>query len=120
MNPHPILRAILDSLAPYYPNKLPQVTTAPVWPMIRGTVIGRSNAIDACGAGEESEEDITVQLDFFAKTYNETTALRSAARALLAAASPPWIKQPGGFEDFDEDAKVERASAEWTLYQSTP
>lgn len=118
---HDTIRALIGSLVAgrYYPNKFPQETGAPTWPAIRGTVVSRDNAIDQCGAGEEHEEDIRLQLDICADTYNEADALFKAVSLALAAADPAWIRQPGGFETPDLEAKVHRFSRDWVLYQSS-
>lgn len=118
---HGVIRSIIGSLVSqrYYPNKFPQEKTAPTWPAIRGTIVGRENELDQCGAGELDEENVRVQLDFCALTYDEVSQTFALACTLLAAASPAWIRQPGGFEDWDAEAKVHRITRDWVLYQSS-
>lgn len=118
---HDTIRALIGALVAnrYYPSTLPQQTTAPTWPQIRGTIVSRDNAIDQCGAGEHDEEDIRLQLDIFDRTYNLADDLAIDVEMALAAANPPWIRQPGGFEVFDDEAKVHRFTRDWILYQSS-
>lgn len=121
MSVHTTIRSIVGSLVAqrYYANRFPQETGAPTWPAIRGTVINRDNDVDQCGAGELSEENVSVQLDVCALTYDEAETLFGQVSTAMAAASPPWIRQPGGFETFDHEAKVHRITRDWVLYQSS-
>ena len=118
---HDTIRGLLGGLVGgrYYPTKFPQETGAPTWPAIRGTIIARDTAHDQCGAGELSEEDIRLQLDFCATSYDAADFLYHAACLLLAAVSPAWIRQPGAFDAWDAEAKVHRFSADFVLYQSS-
>lgn len=121
MNYHEIIRALIGSLVGgrYYPNRFPQESADPTWPAMRGTIVSRSNAADQCGAGELSEEEVQVQIDIFARTYGECVALLASVSTALGAAASPWIRQPGGFEGFDEEAKVHRITRDWVLHQSS-
>lgn len=122
MNYHTTMRTLIGSLVSgrYYPNKFPQETGAPTWPAIRGTVVSSDNAVDQCGAGGQDEEDVSIQIDVCATTYEACAALFAQVCTALAAASPSWIRQPGGFETWDAEAKVHRITRDWVLQQSTP
>lgn len=121
MSHHDTLRTLIGSLVSqrYYPNKFPQEAGEPTWPSIRGTVVSATNEADLCGAGDDDEEDVRVQIDICALTYDAARALYLQVVTALDAASPPWIRQPGGFETWDVDAKVHRITREWLLQQSS-
>jgi hypothetical protein len=118
---HDTIRAAIGSLVGnrYYANHFPQEGGGPTWPAIRGTIVSRDNALDQCGAGEDEEEDARLQIDICSRSYDEADALRTAVGTALAALNPPWIRQPGGFETFDEEAKVHRMTRDWVLYRSS-
>ncbi len=117
---HATLKAALGTLVGgrYYPVKFPQETGAPTWPAIRGTIVSFDNQADQCDAGTEEDEDPRVQLDICARTHDEAKALRT--QVLIALAAVAWIKQPGGGEGWDAEAKVHRFREDFVLYQSTP
>jgi hypothetical protein len=119
---HQIIRSIVGGLVGlrYYPNKFPQEKKHPTWPAIRGTIISGDNEIDQCGAGELEEENARAQLDLCADGYDEGEALFRLMCAAMAAADPPWIRQPGRFEGWDYEAKVHRFTCDFVLYQSSP
>jgi hypothetical protein len=126
MNAHAIVRAAIASLVGgrYYPNKFPQESGAPTWPAIRGTVVTRNNAASLCGSGDEADDDVQVQLDICVSDekggYDAAFALRSQVRTLLEALTdPPCVRQPGGFETWDADAKVHRMTEDWVFHPST-
>jgi hypothetical protein len=103
----------------YYPTKFPQESTAPTWPAMRGTMVSGDNAIDQCGAGELDEEDLRLQLDVCATSYDQAAALFASACTALAVTTPAWIRQPGRFEGWDAEARVHRFTADFMLYQSS-
>lgn len=119
---HDTIRAIVGTLVDgrYYPNNFPQERTAPTWPAIRGTIISRDNELDQCGAGTDDDDDVRVQLDIVASTYDALDALRISVWDAMSAADPPWIRQPGSFETWDSEARVHRVSTDFILHQSTP
>lgn len=119
---HATLKAALGPLVGgrYYPVKFPQESGAPSWPAIRGTIVSFDNQIDQCGAGTEDDEDPRMQIDICAPTKDAARLLRSDVLAVLAALDDPWIKQPGGGEGWDAEAKVHRYREDFILYQSTP
>jgi len=121
MNAHAIVRAAIASLvgSRYYPNKFPQETTRPTWPAIRGTVVTRNNDASLCGSGDEADDSVQVQLDICAEDYDAAFALRSQVRLLMEALDPPCVRQPGGFETWDAEAKVHRMTEDWVFYPST-
>lgn len=104
----------------YYQNKFPQERTTPTWPAIRGVIVNRDNQADQCGAGTDQEDDIRLQLDICAATYEELDTLRALVWAAMDASDQGWIRQPGHFETWDAEAKVHRASCDFMLYQSSP
>lgn len=119
---HATLRAALGPLVVgrYYANKFPQETTAPTWPAIRGTIVSFDNQIDQCGAGTQDDEDVRVQIDICATTHSACLTLRGQVLTTLAGLTDPWIRQPGGGEGWDAEAKVHRYREDFVLYQSTP
>lgn len=121
-DPHARMKAALGPLVGqrYYPTKFPQEPGAPTWPAIRGTVVTRDNQIDQCGAGTEDEEDIRMQIDICASTYDAARALRTQVLETLAGLTEPWIKQPGGGDGWDAEAKVHRFREDFIFYQSSP
>jgi len=121
MNAHAVIKAAIAHLVGgrYYPNKFPQETTRPTWPAIRGTVAVRANAASLCGSGDEADDDVSVQLDLCAEDYEAAFALRSQVRTLMEALDPPCVRQPGGFETWDAEAKVHRMTEDWVFYPST-
>lgn len=120
MTRHDTIRAIVGALVSgrYYPNAFPQERTAPTWPAIRGTIISRDNELDQCGAGTDDDDDVRVQLDIVAITYDALDALRISVWDAMAEAG--WMRQPGAFETWDSEARVHRASTDFILHQSTP
>jgi hypothetical protein len=118
---HATLRTALGPLVAgrYYPVKFPQ-EKVPTWPAIRGTFVTFDNQIDQCGAGTEDDEDVRVQIDICATTKDAAYALRSLVLTTLAGLADPWIRQPGGGEAWDAEAKVHRYREDFVLYQSTP
>ena len=119
---HTTLRQALGPLVGgrYYPVKFPQEKGAPTWPAIRGTVISFDNQPDQCGAGTPDDEDVRVQIDICATTHAACLALRLQVLQTLAGLADPWIRQPGGGEGWDAEAKVHRFREDFVLYQSTP
>lgn len=120
MTLHDAIRTAIGSLVSsrYYATKFPQETGAPTWPAIRGTIVSRDNAIDQCGAGTDDDDDVLLQLDICAMTYDACYALRIQVCAAMATAG--WIRQPGGGDEWDSEARVHRARVDFTLHQSTP
>ena len=118
---HDTLRTALGVLVGgrYHAVKFPQ-EKVPTWPAIRGTIVTFDNQIDQCGAGTEDDEDVRVQIDICATTKDVALALRSQVLTTLAGRADPWIRQPGGGEGWDAEAKVHRYREDFVLYQSTP
>lgn len=120
---HDVFRTALGSLVSqrYYPNKFPQEAGAPTWPAIRGTIISRENDPDQCDGGDFDTDTVRVQLDVVATTYEAAEDLmRAVDAALTAVVSVPIVRQPGGFETWDADARVHRLTADWLVMQSSP
>ena len=101
----------------YYPSKFPQETGAPTWPAIRGTLL-RDNAIDQCGAGTDDDDDLHLQLDICALTYDACDMLRIDVCEAMAAAG--WSRQPGSGDEWDAEARVHRWRIDFLLQLSTP
>lgn len=120
MSVHDDIRDIVGGLVGgrYYPTKFPQETGAPTWPALRGTLISRDTAIDQCGAGTDADDDMLVQMDVCALTYDACDALREQVCTAMAAAG--WIRQPGAGDGWDEDARVHRMRVDFLLQLSTP
>ena len=119
--PHDILRTALNSIAPYYPGKFPQESGAPTWPAIRGTIVSRQNDPDQCGGGLLTSDTVRVQIDVCAVTYTAVEGIMSSVvTALDALTNPQVLREPGGFDAWDAEAKVHRMSADFLILQSTP
>lgn len=120
MSIHDGVRTAIGSLVGgrYYPTKFPQEAGAPTWPAIRGTVVSRANEIDQCGAGTDADDDVLLQLDICALTYDACDALRVLVCAAMATAG--WHRQPGAGDGWDDDARVHRMRVDFLLQLSTP
>ncbi len=89
-----------------YPSTFPQPPAVPTWPAIRYTI--SSDAIpDICGTDDGSTDNVSVQIDYVAKTYGAVDALRAMGRAALMATDPPCTRE-NGFETFDTETKTHR------------
>lgn len=102
-----------------FPVMFPQ-RPLPDWPAIRYTPIGGTVYPDACGGGDGSLDDPTVQIDSVATTYLAARNLALQVRAAMETFSPPAVPNGAVRFDFDPETKTHRASQDFTLYPSSP
>lgn len=121
MSAHDTIRTAIGSLVAnrYYPNRFPQEAGAPTWPAIRGTIIVGTNAPDACGGGDIDEDDLLIQIDFVAESYDAADALLASAAPLLEALTPAFVRQPGRRDAWDPDTRTHAVSVDFLLQQSS-
>lgn len=103
-----------------YPVMFPQ-EPLPTWPAIRYTPVGGSTNPDACGSGDGAEDDVAVQIDCVAETYQAARNLNKLVRAALTSwtAGPPAVADSSPIFDWDAEAKAFRAIQTFTLYPSS-
>lgn len=86
---------ILDALDALADSRVYAVTfpqePLPEWPAIRFTPYGGPISSDACNGGSEDTDDIPVQFDFAAKTYEEAAELCRRGREALQAIEHPGL-----------------------------
>ncbi len=93
-----------------FPNRFPQETT-PTWPAIRFTVINRAADITIDGTDDGESDDIRVQLDIVATSYEAARTLRNQVVASIQAMSTPNARV-GEQETYDTDTKTHRVILE--------
>lgn len=101
-----------------WPVMFPQ-SPLPTWPAIRYTPVGGTVYPDACGGGDGTADDVSVQIDAVAETYLAARDLNQAIRAVLMAFDPPAVPEGPAIFDYDPELKVHRAIQDWTLYPSS-
>lgn len=103
-----------------WPVMFPQDPAAPpTWPAIRYTPVGGQIAPDACGSGDGTLDDVRVQLDAVAETYEGARLLNQQIRAAMMTFTPPAVAEGPPTFDFDPDLRVHRAVQDFTLYPSS-
>ncbi len=63
----------------------------PTWPAIRYTPRGGPISADVCNGGSDDTDDIFVQVDYVAETYEQADALARAGRTALQAIAVPGL-----------------------------
>lgn len=63
----------------------------PIWPAIRYSPRGGPISADVCNGGEDDTDDIFVQVDYVAETYEEADDLARRGRAALQAIDAPGL-----------------------------
>ena len=116
--------ALHSLLAPLVANRcwpvmFPQ-KPLPTWPAIRYTPIGGTVTPDACGGGDGTLDDPTVQIDAVAETYIAARNLNIQIRDLLMDFTPPAVPNGPPVFDFDPELRVFRAVQDFTFYPSSP
>ncbi len=96
----------------------PQEPLAPSWPAIRFTVVSDTPFPDQCGSEDEPTDDVRVQLDVVALTYDVMKTLKSSVIAAMASVTP-GCERTGGFETFDAETKTHRAMIEYVFHPSS-
>jgi hypothetical protein len=114
------LHAVLSPLVAgrVWPVMFPQ-SPLPTWPAIRYTPVGGTVYPDACGSGDGSADDVRVQIDCVAITYQEARDLNQQVRTLLMDFVPPAVADGPPIFDFDPELRVHRAIQDFTLYPSS-
>lgn len=101
-----------------YPVMFPQ-EPLPTWPAIRYTPVGGSTNPDACGSGDGTLDDVSVQIDVVAATYTAARDLQQQVRAALQTFTPPAVADGAPLFDFDAETRTHRAIQTFTLYPSS-
>ena len=116
-----ILVGLLSALAGgrIYANTFPQEAERPTWPAIRFTVVSEEPYADQCGSETTATDDVRVQLDLVAESYDGVQSLKASVIAAMAAGSPPALREAGGFEAFDAETKTHRVVLDYTLQPSS-
>lgn len=115
--------ALVSALGPLVGGRIYAVTfpqqQLPEWPAIRFTPAGGAITPDACGSGAEETDDIRVQIDCVAETYEAAEALCSAVRAAMDAFTPPAVADAHPLRDWDPETKTFRVIIDFTIYGSS-
>lgn len=109
MTPGTVMKAALGDLVGgrFFMSTFPQ-ERLPEWPAIRGTVINEDNFASLCG-DDPLVDDVMVQLDVVAQTYDAMRALKANVLDRIALITdPPVERQAGSFETFDSETKTHR------------
>jgi len=102
-----------------YPSTFPQPKSGdPVWPAIRYTVITTEPIPDICGTDTGDTDEISVQIDYVAKTHGAVVALRDQGRIALLMTFPPCTRG-AGFETYDSETKTHRATDDYQFHPSS-
>lgn len=130
-------RAIFQTFAPifgpmenprFYPNTFPQTDGATFtgWPAARYLIVDEVSPEDICGTGNGDQDDVRVQIDICAETYDEMRSLRQqvvdrAELGLTVATTetPCPARRESSFITYDDDAKVHRAVLDFVLSPSS-
>ena len=86
---------------------------------MRFTVISENNFPDQCGSDDTDTDDVSVQIDVVAQTYDAMRTLKANVITRMAAATTPAVRQPGGGEVFDSATKTHRAILEYLFQPSS-
>ena len=121
MNVGATIKDVLDGLVAgrVYASTFPQEPNAPTWPAIRFTVVGAAVFADQCGSDDEATDDVQVQIDVVALTYDAMKALRLRVIDAMRDCATPAVRQPGGFETFDATTKTHRAVLDYVFQPSS-
>jgi hypothetical protein len=101
-----------------WPDKFEQEANLTA-PAIRYTLAGGTTWADLEGDGDESTDDIRLQLDWIARTADERDALTPLIRAAMKTLDPPCLMDGPVVTTFDAETKLYRAFAFWTSYGSS-
>jgi len=102
-----------------YPDTFPQSpTNAAIWPAIRYTIISEDPVPDICGTDTGATDQVTVQIDYVAKTKGAVLALQQQGRAALMATFPPCSRE-NGFGIYDPETKTYRATDDYQFHPSS-
>lgn len=120
MNVGATIKDVLDGLVAgrVYASTFPQEPNAPTWPAIRFTVVGDTVFADQCGSDDEESDDVQVQIDVVAQTYDAMKALRLRVIDAMRDCAVPAVRQ-GGFETFDPATKTHRAVIDYVFQPSS-
>ncbi|MBI3150083.1 MAG: DUF3168 domain-containing protein [Betaproteobacteria bacterium] len=100
------------------PDKFEQEASLTV-PAIRYTRAGGATWADLEGDGDESTDDIRLQIDWVARTADERDALTPLIRAAMKTLDPPCLMDGPVITTFDAETKLYRAFAFWVSYGSS-
>lgn len=81
----------------------------PTWPAIRYTPLPGTVSADVCNGGGSDTDDVPVQVDYVAATYEEAAALAELGRAALQAIDAPGLNVAADSTpraDFDPETRV--------------
>lgn len=121
MNVGVTIKDVLDGLVDgrVYASTFPQEPNVPTWPAIRFTVVNATVFPDQCGSDDEATDDVQVQLDVVARTYDAMKALRLRVIDAMRDCATPAVRQQGGFETFDAATKTHRAVVDYVFQPSS-
>jgi hypothetical protein len=121
MNVGAQIKDVLDGLVSgrVYASTFPQEPNAPTWPAIRFTIITSTVFADQCGSDDEASDDVQVQIDVVAQTFDAMRALRLRVIDAMKDTDTPAVRQSGGFETFDSTTKTHRAVLDYVFQPSS-
>lgn len=113
--------AALDGLVSNrcYPNTFPQ-EAQPTWPAIRYSVISRDPDQTIDGTDNGDSDDIRVQVDFVATSYEAARTLRNSGDTAMRAITTPPCVRVAEFETYDVETKTHRFVVDYLFHPSTP
>lgn len=117
---------ILTALGPLVDDKVWGVVfpqeKLPEWPAIRFTPVGGSISADVCNGGDADTDDIQVQFDYVAKTYQAAGELCAQGRTALQAIDQPGLHVAAvspEVVDYDPETKTYRATQDFIFSGSS-
>jgi hypothetical protein len=115
------LHAALDPIftSRVWANAFPQEPGTPAVPAVRFVVVSGDPTLDICAEDNEDTDDIRVQLDVIAATYAALKTIKAQVINAMKGLTPPAVRQPGGFEAFDDDVRAHRWSVDYVFSQSS-
>jgi hypothetical protein len=119
MNAGLVINAALTALGigPIHALTIPQEKQSTL-PAAVFHVISDTPFPDQCGSDDEASDDVRVQIDIYAATYDGMKALKSHLIVLMGA-TDPGCERVGGFETYDVDLKAHRASVDFMFHPSS-
>lgn len=99
-----------------YPHSFPQSPALPTWPAIRYTIVG--GVVYKANEGNTGTDDVRVQVDIVAASYDQAAALSTQVRTALEALDYPAVLNTAPAYSFDPETKTHRYLQDWQLCPS--
>ncbi len=100
-----------------YPHSFPQSPALPTWPAIRYTVAG--GVVYTANQGNTGEDDVRVQIDIVAGSYDQAATLSVQVRAALEALDGSTVLNSAPVYMFDFETKTHRYMHDWQFCPSS-